>query len=303
MNMHKLVSGLVGLLVVSACRGGESEKPPVHLIHNMDSQEKSKAYRKDTSEVFPNGRYLQTPPEGTVAWGQLDEDDHFFKGLDAQGQPAVEFPAALKDGDKAKEALVARGALRYQVFCAPCHGELADGKGPVAGKGLLVPPPSFKDDRLKEMVNGKIFAAITNGVNNGNMASYASQIPVEDRWAIIAYLRQDVQKTVLEPKPGAVAVASDKPTAEYGAALYKQEGCNACHSIDGSKLVGPSFKGLWGKTESTSAGDVKVDEAYLKESVLNPMAKVVTGFPPAMPARPLNDLQISSLALYFQTLQ
>ena len=152
------------------------------------------------------------------------------------------------------------------------------------------------------MVAGKMFQAMTNGVNAGNMASYASQIPVKDRWAIIAYIRRDIQQVPYE-NAGAVVVVKAGASAENGAAFYKTKGCNACHSIDGSKIVGPSFKGLWGRTEKTSAGDVKVDEAYLVESMANPMAKIVDGYPPAMPPQNLTPDEQKSLVMYIETLK
>lgn len=290
---------VIALAGLGGCRGKVSDKPPVHLIANMDTQEKGKSYRKDTSGLFADGRSMRTPPEGTVARGQLHEDDHASLGVLADGGMAIEFPAQYKPTDASR----AHGAIRYQIYCSPCHGRDYDGKGTVAdNKGLLVPPPSFKDDRLKEMTNGKMYAAMLLGVNNGNMPSYAAQIPEADRWAIISAIRQaqGVGDAVNGPAP---LVASDKPTPEYGASLFKVKGCNACHSIDGSKLVGPSFKGLYGKTEATDKGDVTVDDAYLKESVLAPMAKIVTGYPPAMPPQALNDLEIKSISLFIQSLK
>lgn len=294
-------SGLFG------CRGGESEKPPVHLIHNMDTMEKGKAYRRDTSGLFADGRVMRAPVEGTVAIGQLDEDDHLNKGIDDKGQPSVEFPAALKGSEKVPQipdSLADRGKIRFQIYCSPCHGVTGEGKGLVAQKGLEVPPPSFKDDRLKEMPAGKIFQAMTLGVNNGNMASYASQIPVNDRWAIVAHIRRDIQQVDYENKGGpAPVIDASKASAVNGRGFYKLKGCNACHSLDGTRVVGPSFKGLWGKTESTSAGDVVVDAAYVTESIKQPMAKVVTGFPPAMPPQNLSDLEIESIILFLQELK
>ena len=72
---------------------------------------------------------------------------------------------------------------------------------------------------------------------------------------------------------------------EYGEKLYQRRGCKSCHSIDGSNAVGPSFRNLFGRMEPMSKGDpVKADENYLRESVLNPKAKVVAGFQPVMPS-------------------
>lgn len=74
------------------------------------------------------------------------------------------------------------------------------------------------------------------------------------------------------------------PPAERGKKLYTLKGCNACHSLDGAKVVGPTFKGIWGREEELVDGSkVKVDENYVMESITNPQAKLVKGFPPSMP--------------------
>lgn len=311
-NLHLTVAlalaiataGLVG------CRGWNSEEPPVHLMWNMDTQEKGKAYRsmealhnpKDFGvSSFSDGRMMRMPVEGTVARGHLRDDDLSILGVDDKGEPTVKFPATYASTDASR----ARGKIRFAIYCAPCHGKDGDGTGPVnQSKGLLVPPPSFHDARFKEMPNGKIYQAITHGVNNGNMPAYNVQIPVEDRWAIVAYIRE-LERTrdpnvADEPAPGVVVATVG---AERGAGLYKSKGCNACHSIDGTKVVGPSFKGLWGATEQTDKGPVTVDEAYVKESILTPTAKITAGFPPAMPPQALSDDDIKSIVLYLQTLK
>jgi mono/diheme cytochrome c family protein len=298
-----LLIPLVLSSMLVACRGGESEKPPVHLIPNMDTQEKGRAYRRDTSGLFADGRVMRVPVEGTVAIGQLDEDDTLHEGLDVDGGvPSQKFPASVAFDDAAVKQ---HGKLRYDIYCAPCHGVLGDGKGAVALKGgMMVPPPSLHDARLKGLVVGKIYAAIKHGVNNGNMPSYAAQIPVEDRWAIIAYVRQ-LQGVAPESGEGVVLVAAAKvASAEHGGLLYKAKGCNACHTLDGAKLVGPSWKGAYGKMEQLANGsEVKVDDAYLKESILKPMEKVVMGFPPAMPVLPLSEIEVDSLVLFIKAQQ
>jgi mono/diheme cytochrome c family protein len=271
----------------------------------MDTQEKGKAYR--TSDVFPDGRTMRDPVPGTVARGWLRDDDHLELGLGPDGQPAVKLPDAMKT-EAVLAGLPERGRNRYQVYCAPCHGRDLDGQGPVALRPdpvakLLVPPPNLVTGRVKEdLKNGDIYAAIANGVRN--MPAYGAQIPVADRWAIVAFLRKAQGfDAPYEPAPGAAVVLTAGASAQNGAALYKSKGCNACHTVDGNKLVGPTFKGLAGKTESTDKGDVVVDEAYFKESVLQPMAKIVAGFPPAMPPQVLTDDEIKSLWLYLETLK
>jgi mono/diheme cytochrome c family protein len=225
----------------------------------------------------------------------------------------VKFPDAVKVNGQLPESLAARGKGRYEIYCAPCHGMELDGQGPLAKVGfdsnprLSIPPPSFHADRLKKMPAGQIYGAIKNGVNQGNMASYAAQIPTKDRWAIVAYIRaqQKAKDPSVDPEGGEVVVvaAADTASAEHGSQLYVAKGCNACHSLDGNRLVGPTFKGLFGAKRPTSAGEVVADMAYLAESLAQPNAKVVEGFPPIMPALPLSPLEIESLSLYIQSLK
>ena len=82
--------------------------------------------------------------------------------------------------------MVARGKERYEIFCSACHGLTGNGDGMIVRRGFRR-AASFNDDHLRQAPVGHFFDAITNGW--GAMPSYAHQIPVEDRWAIIAYIR------------------------------------------------------------------------------------------------------------------
>ena len=102
------------------------------------------------------------------------------------------------------------------------------------------------------------------------------------------------------------AVASDLPPAERGQQLYEQRGCNACHSLTGASGVGPTFKGLFGKTETLQDGStVVVDENYLRESILIPTASMVQGYQPVMPSFQgiLSDEEITDIIEYIKTLK
>jgi cytochrome c oxidase subunit 2 len=98
--------------------------------------------------------------------------------------------------------------------------------------------------------------------------------------------------------------AGDLPPAELGKKLFTSRSCATCHSIDGSRLQGPSLKGLFGRTEDIEGGaSVKVDENYFRESVLNPGAKVVRGYQASMPTFQglLKDKEIDALIAYLKT--
>jgi cytochrome c oxidase subunit II len=97
-----------------------------------------------------------------------------------------------------------------------------------------------------------------------------------------------------------------KSLAERGADLYKVKGCNACHSVDGAKVIGPTFKGAWGRSEPLAdGGTATVDENYVRESILNPQAKLVAGYPPTMPSFQgvLNDEEIKAIIEFMKTVK
>jgi cytochrome c oxidase subunit II len=97
-----------------------------------------------------------------------------------------------------------------------------------------------------------------------------------------------------------------KTPLEFGTELYTKRGCNACHTVDGSKLTGPTWKGIWNtQVELVGGASVLIDENYLRESMLEPTAKVVAGFPPVMPPYKgiLNDKEIESIIAFIQSLK
>jgi mono/diheme cytochrome c family protein len=144
---------------------------------DMHDQPKYKPYRG--SDFFGDGRSARPLPEGTVARGQLREDAHLYTGR-VNGQLAATFPFPIT------EAVLARGRERYGIFCSPCHGLAGYGDGMVVARGFRR-AANYHVDRLRAERPGYFYDVITNGF--GAMPSYAPQIPVEDRWAIVAYVR------------------------------------------------------------------------------------------------------------------
>jgi cytochrome c oxidase subunit 2 len=94
-----------------------------------------------------------------------------------------------------------------------------------------------------------------------------------------------------------------------GEALSKSKGCTACHSTDGTKLIGPSYKGVYGKTETVVTGgqerQITVDDAYIKNSILKPTEDIVKGFQPLMPSQEglVTEAEIKALTAYIKSLQ
>lgn len=128
---------------------------------------------------FEDRRASRLPVEGTVSRGNLKTDIAYHQGVDENGNYVEEIPVDLS------RSFMMRGKERYDIFCATCHGNAGDGMGIVSQYGLIA--PSFHEDRIREMPDGEIYSAIYNGINT--MASYRHQIPVEDRWAVVAYVR------------------------------------------------------------------------------------------------------------------
>jgi cytochrome c oxidase subunit 2 len=95
------------------------------------------------------------------------------------------------------------------------------------------------------------------------------------------------------------------PLAEAGAILYKQRGCAQCHSIDGVAGIGPTFQNLFGHRQALKSGEtIVVDEDYVRESILDPQAKIAAGFDPVMPTfrGRLKDQEITAIIAYVKTL-
>lgn len=100
--------------------------------------------------------------------------------------------------------------------------------------------------------------------------------------------------------------AAGESLRDYGARVYVKYACNTCHSVDGSKNVGPTFKGLFARRVALADGSmITVDENYLRESMLNPMSKVVAGYNPVMPTFQgmLKDVDIDALIEYIKSLE
>ncbi len=176
----RIVVSLGMLLIITSCgRGNFSEKPPIHLNPNMDSQDKYKA--QSESNFFVDGASMRTPVEGTVARGELREDDAYYHGKDAAGNFIPKAPMAFTDD------MVLRGKERFNIYCVACHGVNADGKGKILFYKYPIPPADFYNERIKNLNDGHMFNAISEGWMN--MPSLKAQVTVEDRWAIISYIR------------------------------------------------------------------------------------------------------------------
>lgn len=143
----------------------------------MANQPKYKPYSAST--FFDDGRAARPLEEGTVARGQWLGDTSFSTGKQ-DGKLMTTLPLPVT-----RELLV-RGRERYNIYCTPCHDTIGSGQGMVVRRGFRR-PPSYHINRLREAPIGHFFDVMTHGF--GVMASYAAQVPPDDRWAIAAYIR------------------------------------------------------------------------------------------------------------------
>ncbi|MCI0348929.1 MAG: cytochrome c [Acidobacteriales bacterium] len=145
----------------------------------QDMHDQPKYESLEATTFFPDGRASRPLVPGTVARGQLREDTHLYEGK-VSGKPAETFPF------RTDLKMIQRGQERHDIYCSPCHDRVGNGDGMVVRRGFRR-PPSYHIDRLRQAAPGYFYDVITNGF--GAMQDYAAQIPVRDRWAIVAYIR------------------------------------------------------------------------------------------------------------------
>lgn len=150
--MRRILFVSLSLLSLAACGQNMREQPRYETLGE--------------ASAFENDSSARMPPEGTVSQSMAAYAD--------TGRPDVD------------EALLAHGRERFDIYCAPCHGLGGYGDGMIVQRGFPT-PPSFHEARLREAPADHFYDVITNGY--GVMYSYASRVPPQDRWAIVAYIR------------------------------------------------------------------------------------------------------------------
>lgn len=178
---------VVAAASVAACRDEVFEDSPIEPIRDMRRQERynPQAY----SPFFQDHRTMRDPVEGTVAREGYEENEQITTGRLEDGSGYVlEIPSEAIQRSGGMPQMQKRGQERFNIYCAPCHDKSGQGKGTVTQVPNSFPPlPKFTDARLRQLPDGQVFATISNG--RGNMPGYAAQIPAQDRWAIVAYVR------------------------------------------------------------------------------------------------------------------
>ena len=210
-----VVATWLPLAMISRARVSSSAQPRIQLMHDMGVQ--PKVTEQTTDWLFEDDRAMRPRIPGTVARGSLEEDDNYYRGFvrqnDGTGKWTVVFAASLPgrlvnaptEAQRLRNMtrLLRRGQERFNIYCYVCHGYDGSGHGPVNQRALELkatdtdpnhpvgvnwtPAAQLFSDTIRAEPDGQIFNTITNGIRS--MPSYGSQIPVQDRWAIVAYVR------------------------------------------------------------------------------------------------------------------
>jgi mono/diheme cytochrome c family protein len=209
---------LIPPVVIARVRATPNPNLPIHIIQDMDFQAKFKT--QAVNPLFADRRTMRPPVENTVARGETYLDGHLYDGV-VNGQWADTLPSQVP----LTLATLQRGQERYNIYCSVCHGETGGGdgivndkamelvantNGPVNGTVWVQAKNLVHDETVTVQPVGQLFNTVTHGIRN--MAGYGSQVPVEDRWAIAAWVKvlQRSQNARPQDVPAGVKLAEAK---------------------------------------------------------------------------------------------
>lgn len=173
--------------LAAGCRGQTSKEAPVAILRNMYQQPRYNP--QSYSTFFADKRTMRPPVAGTVA-REMELSAAVAEGRTQDGKGFVDtIPSIVVERNGKMKGLLERGEERYGVYCTPCHDGLGNGEGMVIERGNNpgFKPPSFHTEKVRQMTDGQLFQTVTYGFNN--MPAYGAQIPIDDRWAIVSYVR------------------------------------------------------------------------------------------------------------------
>lgn len=175
---------VVWSLSMSACSGETIQAAPIVPLRNMHDQQRYDP--QQAVSFFRDQRSMRPPVAGTVPREMDPRLDVSVGRLNDDTAYVATVPEDIYESLGGGHAAVERGQERYGIYCRPCHDGLGMGQGTVVLRGMAR-PPSLHEPRIRTMPDGQMFATISNGARN--MPSYKHSIPVNDRWAIVSYVR------------------------------------------------------------------------------------------------------------------
>ena len=173
---------IISIMVVAGKRGDLSRRPPIELFADMDRQPKLRP--QEANSFFKDGLSSQHPVEGAIARGAAYQDSPENTGkIPGTTNWVLTIPVPVTS------QLMARGQERFNISCAPCHGAQGDGKGITTKLGMAVIADlhDATTRKIPQQLDGQIFNTLSYG--KGLMQGYAASLSIQDRWAIVAYVR------------------------------------------------------------------------------------------------------------------
>jgi mono/diheme cytochrome c family protein len=190
MKALSLSFAAITIAALMGCRGQTSRDAPIIGIRNMYDQPRYDM--QSESEFFPDHRTMRPLVDGVISQEEEIAPEIATGRLEDQSGYVLEVPKDVEARFGGRAPMMNRGQARFNIYCAPCHDGTGNGQGMVRKHALATgaaafAPTSFHQDRIRHMPDGQLFATITNG--KSNMPPYGMQIPVDDRWAIVTYVR------------------------------------------------------------------------------------------------------------------
>ena len=197
---------IISVMVVAGKRGDMTRRPPIELFPDMDRQPKLRP--QAANSFFKDGFSSQQPIAGTIARGSSYQDSPENTG---KNPGTTNFVATIPV--PVTSQLLARGQERYNISCSPCHGAQGDGKGITTkfGMAVIADLHDGATRKVPQQADGELFNTISNG--KGLKQGYAANVTIQDRWAIIAYVRA-LQRSHL-------GSMDDVPAAERASVIKK----------------------------------------------------------------------------------
>ena len=167
---------MIRAAAISACCAFAAACADTTIVDPMERQPKGRAFAANA--FFEDGRAMRTPPAGTVPRERIVQNPALTQGR-VGDTDVTEIPIALT------RAVLETGHRKFDIYCATCHGLVGDGRSPVAANMSLRLPPNLHERR--GMAVGHYYQVVANGF--GLMPGYAAELTVQERWAVVAYLR------------------------------------------------------------------------------------------------------------------
>lgn len=223
LRLRKPPFWLVAVLLTLACatllpvafalraRVNTTPLPRIHIFQDMGNQPMFKP--QSASPIFADGRADRPRIEGTVSRTAVLGDDHYTLGFARDASGTVVFYEGLPARITVDDNLLKRGQQRYAIYCSSCHGMDGRGEGIVhlraaGNEPKWVPPANLHTEQVRGRPEGHLYNTINVGIRN--MAGLGGQIPPEDRWAIVAYVRA---LQLSQSAPGTLLTEEQRRTA------------------------------------------------------------------------------------------